>query len=82
MVNHISTTNLHEIKCSFQSQKFRKALHYCKIIFKMKYTIVNDTRIRVWFSSYLPTNQLISSFLDYPHLPSFPCDPRVYGEIL
>ena len=32
--------------------------------------------IRVWFSSYLPTHRRLSSFLDYPHLPSFACDSK------
>ena len=35
--------------------------------------------VRVCFSFYLPTNRRISSFLDYPHLPSFACDSKSYN---
>ena len=34
---------------------------------------------RVCFSTNLPTHRRISSFLDYPHLPSFACDSKSYN---
>ena len=46
----------------------------------IKYTIYNIRNcIIVCFSTNLPTNRRISSFLDNPHLPSFACDSKSYS---
>ena len=52
-------------------------MQYLPEVYSVPFTNTNIHKTaRVWFSSYLPTNRRISSFLNYPYLPSFACDSK------